>query len=48
MREQIECEGVTFEAWPEHGCWYEKGSRHDSRSGRSIAMPCLMASKPNI
>jgi hypothetical protein len=29
MRKQIECEGVTFEAWPEHGCWYEKGRANE-------------------
>jgi hypothetical protein len=28
MRELIECEGTTFEAWPEHGCWYERGRAH--------------------
>jgi len=25
MRAEMQYQGVTFEAWPEHGCWYEKG-----------------------
>ena len=25
MRDEMEYEGMRFQAWPEHGCWYEKG-----------------------
>lgn len=25
MRAEMQYQGVTFQAWPEHGCWYEKG-----------------------
>jgi hypothetical protein len=29
MRGEMKYQGMTFQAWPEYGCWYEKGKANE-------------------
>ena len=43
LREVVTHEGIVFEAWPEHGCWYQRG--HADQLG-ALHMPMGVDGRP--